>query len=160
MASVLIVMGSGSDLPKVEPAAKTLDNFGIAYRMAVCSAHRDPERLRELVREFEQEGGQVIIAAAGMAAHLPGVVASLTILPVIGLPISATLMGLDALLAIVQMPPGIPVATVGIDQARNAALLACQILARTDSALREQLAHYKEELREKNRAQHREIAEP
>ena len=127
---VALLMGSKSDLKKVTPAEETLAEMGVRVRTAVISAHRQPGRLREFVASAPSEGVEVFIAAAGKAAHLPGVVASLTTLPVIGLPLSSPdLGGLDALLSMVQMPRGVPVATVAIDGAENAALLACAILA-------------------------------
>lgn len=137
---VIILMGSDSDLPKVKPAAEALTELGIPYEMHVASAHRTPERVAKLAGEARERGVKVIIAAAGGAAHLAGVVASHTTLPVIGLPISSSaLNGLDALLATVQMPSGVPVATVAIDGARNAALLAAEIIAVSDAAVAEKL---------------------
>ncbi len=134
--SVLILMGSDSDLPIMQEAAKTLARFGVGFEMTVASAHRTPDRVEALVSSARAEGFGVIVAAAGMAAHLAGVCAGRTTLPVIGVPLSGgKLVGVDALLATVQMPPGVPVATVGIDAARNAALLAVQILAVTDADL-------------------------
>lgn len=138
MAKVLILMGSDSDLPVMEEAGKTLAGFGIPYRMTVASAHRTPERAMKLASGAEEAGVQVIIAGAGMAAHLAGVVAAHTILPVIGVPMDASpVNGLDALLSTVQMPPGIPVATVSIGKAgaKNAAILAAQIIARSDATI-------------------------
>jgi len=133
---VCIIIGSDSDAPTMAQACAALDEAGVAYEMKVASAHRSPERTKEIVTSAERDGAAVFIAGAGMAAHLPGVVASLTTRPVIGVPLSgSSLQGLDALLAIVQMPPGIPVATVAIGGARNAAVLATQILATEDSAL-------------------------
>ncbi len=124
-----IILGSASDLKIADKATRILDQFGIGYDLIVSSAHRTPERTREFMRNAEQNGIEVFIAIAGMAAHLPGVVASETHFPVIGVPVDASaLQGQDALLSIVQMPPGIPVATVGIDRGDNAALLAAQIL--------------------------------
>lgn len=130
---VLIVMGSDSDAEVMSRAAAVLDEFGIPYLMTVASAHRSPERTRALILDSEREGAAVFIAGAGMAAHLPGVVAAYTTRPVIGVPLAGSpLQGLDALLAVVQMPPGIPVATVAIGGARNAGILAAQILAASD----------------------------
>jgi 5-(carboxyamino)imidazole ribonucleotide mutase len=129
---VSIIMGSTSDYPVMEPAAKLLDELEIPFEINALSAHRTPEEVEKFAREAEHRGIKVIIAAAGMAAHLPGVIASMTSLPVIGVPIKATLEGLDALLAIVQMPPGIPVATVGINAAQNAGILAAQMIALYD----------------------------
>lgn len=142
-------MGSTSDLPVMENAAKLLDDFEIPFEMHALSAHRTPNEVETFAHGAQAKGIQVIIAAAGMAAHLPGVIASMTTVPVIGVPINSTLGGMDALLAIVQMPPGIPVATVGIDGALNAAILAVQILAVTDQQLQAKLADYKEELKTK-----------
>ncbi len=138
---VIILMGSDSDLPKVKPAAEALAELGIPYEMHVASAHRTPERVAALASGARERGVKVLIAAAGGAAHLAGVVAAHTTLPVIGIPISSSaLNGLDALLATVQMPSGIPVATVAIDGARNAALLAAEIIAVSDAAVAEKLA--------------------
>ena len=138
--TVAIVMGSDSDLPIMGAAADVLAELGVAFELTLVSAHRTPERLYTFAREAEGRGVRVIIAGAGGAAHLPGMVASLTVLPVVGVPISATrLQGLDALLSIVQMPAGVPVATVAVDNATNAALLAAQMLAIDDDALRERL---------------------
>ena len=129
---VLIVAGSESDRPVVEKAEKVLRDAGVEYRFEVASAHRSPDRVAELAREAEGRGFRVVIAAAGLAAALPGVVAAHSRLPVIGLPVAAgALKGIDALLAIAQMPPGVPVATVGIDAGANAAHLALRILGRT-----------------------------
>lgn len=149
MASALvgIIMGSDSDWPKVKEAAAVLDEFGVPWEAIVSSAHRTPERTAEWARTAAARGLKVVIAAAGLAAHLPGVVAAHTTLPVIGLPVSAgALSGLDALYSIVQMPPGVPVATVGIDAARNAGLLAVQVLAAGQPELADKLAAYKEQL--------------
>jgi phosphoribosylaminoimidazole carboxylase PurE protein len=145
---VLIIMGSDSDLPVMEECATVLEKFGIPFDMTIASAHRTPERARELVKAAEQNGVDVVIAGAGMAAHLPGVVASHTTMPVIGVPLEASpLRGMDALLSMVQMPPGIPVATVALGKAgaKNAGVLAAQILARKDAQLAKKLlAHRKE----------------
>ena len=142
-------MGSTSDLSIMEKAAKIFDEFEIPFEMHALSAHRTPEEVEHFAKNAKAKGIEVIIAAAGMAAHLPGVIASMTTLPVIGVPINASLDGLDALLAIVQMPPGIPVATVGINGSMNAAILAAQILAVKDEKIRERLAGYKESMKEK-----------
>ncbi len=150
-AKVLILMGSDSDMPAMEPAVAMLKRFNVPFEITVSSAHRSPERTRWLLAEAEQKGLQVVIGAAGGAAHLPGVLAAETTLPVIGVPLdSSPLKGIDALLAIAQMPPGIPVATmaVGTWGATNAALLAVQILALSDPALREALVAYKHEMAE------------
>ena len=149
MAKVGIVMGSDSDMPIMSKAADILEKLGIDYEIKIISAHREPDVFFEYAKTAEEKGFKVIIAGAGMAAHLPGVIASMTTLPVIGVPIKASLDGLDALLAIVQMPPGIPVATVGIDGALNAAILAAQIMATADENLKMKLADYKENLKNK-----------
>ena len=146
---VSIIMGSTSDLPVMEKAAKLFDEFEIPFEINALSAHRTPREVEVFANNARKNGIQVIIAAAGMAAHLPGVIASMTTLPVIGVPINASLDGMDALLAIVQMPPGIPVATVGINGALNAALLAVQMLAVNDEALQQKLLQYKEDLKKK-----------
>jgi len=133
---ILILMGSASDAEVMREAAETLASFGVEYRMTVASAHRVPERVERLVSAARSEGYGAVIAGAGLAAHLAGVCASKTTLPVIGVPLSGgKLVGVDALLSTVQMPPGVPVATVGIDNATNAALLAVQILAVGDPDL-------------------------
>ena len=140
MKKVGIVMGSDSDLPIIKKATDMLDSLGIEYEVHVYSAHRTPVEAREFTVNAKKNGFGVIIAAAGMAAHLAGAIAANTTLPVIGIPVkSSTLDGLDALLSTVQMPSGLPVATVAIDGAANAALLAIQILAVTDEALAEKL---------------------
>lgn len=146
---VSIIMGSTSDLPIMEKAAKLFDELEVPFEINALSAHRTPEKVESFAKGAKDRGIKVIIAAAGMAAHLPGVIASMTPIPVIGVPINSTLDGLDALLAIVQMPPGIPVATVGIDGALNAAILALQIIATGDTGLQEKLITYKEDLKEK-----------
>jgi 5-(carboxyamino)imidazole ribonucleotide mutase len=136
MKSVLIVMGSENDLPKVEPAIKILSGLNVPYRATVASAHRSPERAREIANKAREEGVAVIIAAAGGAHHLGGAMAANTTLPVIALPISVgTLGGLDALLSAVQMPGGVPIASVGIDGAKNAGLLAANIVGAFDDEL-------------------------
>jgi 5-(carboxyamino)imidazole ribonucleotide mutase len=142
-------MGSTSDYPVMESAAKFLDDMGIPFELQALSAHRTPEEVEKFARSAEDRGLKVIIAAAGMAAHLPGVIASMTNLPVIGVPVKASLEGLDALLAIVQMPPGIPVATVGINGSLNAAILAAQMIALHDKQLSDALHHYKVSLKSK-----------
>ena len=146
---VSIIMGSVSDLPVMNKAAQFLDEMEIPFEMNALSAHRTPEEVERFARGADGRGIRVIIAAAGMAAHLCGVIASMTTLPVVGVPIAASLDGIDALLAIVQMPPGIPVATVGINGAQNAAILAAQMLALSDEALARRLANYKEGLKKK-----------
>jgi 5-(carboxyamino)imidazole ribonucleotide mutase len=146
---VSIIMGSTSDFPVMEAAAKFLDEYGIPFEVNALSAHRTPAEVEQFARNAEARGLKVIIAAAGMAAHLPGVIASMTNLPVIGVPIKASLEGLDALLAIVQMPPGIPVATVGINAALNAGILAAQMIALHDEKVAASLKKHKEGLKKK-----------
>lgn len=146
---VSIIMGSTSDLPILEKAAKFLDQMEVPFEMNALSAHRTPGEVEEFARNAEGRGIKVIIAAAGMAAALPGVIAAMTPLPVIGLPINSTLDGVDALLSIVQMPPGISVATVGINNGMNAAVMAVQILALGDEALAKRFADYRATLSEK-----------
>ena len=148
-AIVSIIMGSTSDLPVMEGAANVLNELKIPFEMNALSAHRTPEKVEEFATRAAARGIKVIIAAAGMAAHLPGVIAAFTPVPVIGVPIRSSFDGLDSLLAIVQMPPGIPVATVGINGALNAGILAVQILAVADDKLQTKLADYKEDLKKK-----------
>ena len=142
-------MGSASDLPVMEKTAEILDTFKIPFEINALSAHRTPEAVGEFATNAAARGIKVIIAAAGMAAHLPGVIASMTTLPVIGVPIKASLDGLDALLSIVQMPPGIPVATVGINGAQNAGILAAQIIATGDAVVMTEVVNFKESLKKK-----------
>ncbi|MBQ8607096.1 MAG: 5-(carboxyamino)imidazole ribonucleotide mutase [Bacteroidaceae bacterium] len=156
---VSIIMGSTSDLPVMEKAAKLLDEMQVPFEMNALSAHRTPEAVEVFAKNAKQRGIEVIIAAAGMAAHLPGVIAASTTVPVIGVPIKSTLEGMDALLAIVQMPPGIPVATVGINAAMNAAILAVQMLALKDEALAERFANYKNNLKKKIEKANEELKE-
>lgn len=144
---ISIIMGSTSDLPVMDKAAKFLNEMEIPFEINALSAHRTPEKVEVFAKNAQNNGIKVIIAAAGMAAHLPGVIASMTSIPVIGVPIKASLDGMDALLAIVQMPPGIPVATVGIDGALNAAILAVQMIATGDADLQKKLISYKEDLK-------------
>jgi phosphoribosylaminoimidazole carboxylase PurE protein len=147
---VAVLMGSKSDLTVMEESAATLKQFGLDCEMRIMSAHRTPEEVLAFSKEAKANGFSVIIAGAGMAAHLAGVIAAHTTLPVIGVPIaSSSLGGLDALLAMVQMPPGVPVATMGIGKAgaKNAALLAVEILALNDEALRKRLAQYRADMR-------------
>lgn len=142
-----IIMGSSSDEPTMQKGCAILDELQIPYDMIVCSAHRNPERTAEYASTAKARGLKVIIAGAGLAAALPGVIAAHTTLPVVGVPCaSGALNGVDALYAIVQMPPGVPVATVGIDNARNAAVLAAQILALSDEDIQERLQAYKDAL--------------
>lgn len=144
-----IIMGSDSDLPIMQEAAKILDYFEIEYELTIVSAHRTPERLVDYAKKSKSRGIQVIIAGAGGAAHLPGMVASLTELPVIGVPIkTSTLNGLDSLLSIVQMPRGVPVATVAINGSKNAGILAVQIIGLKDSDIQKKVLKYKEEMKE------------
>lgn len=142
-------MGSTSDLPVMQKAADYFELLGIPFEMLALSAHRTPREVEQFASNARQRGIKVIIAGAGMAAHLGGVIASLTILPVIGVPIRSSFDGLDSLLAIVQMPPGIPVATVGVNGALNAAILASEILALSDEEIREKVAGYKKSLEQK-----------
>jgi len=151
-AVVGVVLGSRSDTEQVQPAMDVLDEFGVEYEMVVSSAHRQPDRTREYATGAEKQGIKVLIAAAGMAAHLPGVLASYTTLPVLGVPVpGSTLGGLDSLLSIVQMPGGIPVGTLGIGRAgaKNAALLAIEILALQDPSLKLKLEEYRAALTQK-----------
>ena len=156
---VSIIMGSTSDLPVMEKAAKFLDEMGIPFEMNAFSAHRTPQEVEAFARTAEERGLKVIIAGAGMAAALPGVVAASTTLPVIGVPIKGMLDGLDAMLSIIQMPPGIPVATVGVNGAQNAAILAVQMMALSDADLAQRLAAYKGNLRVKIEKANQELAE-
>lgn len=146
---VSIIMGSTSDLPIMEKAAQLLNDLKIPFEMHALSAHRTPEEVEKFAKDAAPRGIKVIIAAAGMAAHLPGVIAAMTPLPVIGVPIKASLEGLDSVLSILQMPPGIPVATVGINAAQNAGILAAQIIGTGDSAVMEQVVAFKENLKKK-----------
>ena len=141
---VSIIMGSTSDLPVLEKAAQFFDEMAIPFEMNALSAHRTPQEVEQFAREAQGRGIKVIIAAAGMAAALPGVIAANTTLPVIGVPVKGMLDGLDAMLSIIQMPPGIPVATVAIGGGGNAALLAAQMLAISDAAVAERLARKRE----------------
>ena len=146
---VSIIMGSTSDLPVMEKAAKFLDEMDIPFEMNALSAHRTPDEVEAFARTARERGVKVIIAGAGMAAALPGVIAASTTLPVIGVPIKGMLDGLDALLSIVQMPPGIPVATMGVNGAQNAAILAAEMLALADGTLAARMQLYKESLKDK-----------
>ena len=146
---VSIIMGSTSDMPVLEKAAKLLDEFEIPFEINALSAHRTPQEVTDFANNASKRGLKVIIDAAGMAAHLPGVIAAQTTVPVIGVPIKSTLEGMDALLAIVQMPPGIPVATVGINAGLNAAILAVQMLSLTDERIAARFAEYKQGLAKK-----------
>ncbi len=146
---VSIIMGSTSDLPVMEKAAKFLDDMDVPFEMNALSAHRTPAEVESFARNAKARGIRVIIAGAGMAAALPGVIAASTTVPVIGVPIKGMLDGLDAMLSIIQMPPGIPVATVGVNGAQNAAILAVEMLALADEALATRLEQYKDSLKEK-----------
>lgn len=146
---VSIIMGSTSDLPVMKEAAEILNDFMIPFEINALSAHRTPDEVEKFSKEAYDKGIRVIIAGAGMAAHLAGVIAAMTPLPVIGVPIKASLEGLDSLLAMVQMPPGIPVATVAINGARNAGILAVQILAVEDKTLHDKLMTFKQDLKKK-----------
>ena len=154
-----ILMGSDSDWPTMKAAADVLGEFGIASEAKVISAHRTPRDLEAYASSARERGLRVIIAGAGGAAHLPGVTAAFTTLPVIGVPIPGKVLdGMDSLLSIVQMPPGVPVATVGVGAAKNAGLLAAQILATADAALQQKLEQFKEKLAEESRAKNRTLA--
>lgn len=156
---ISIIMGSTSDLPIMKKAAELLNEFGIPFEMNALSAHRTPKEVEEFATNAQGRGIKVIIAAAGMAAHLGGVIAAMTPLPVIGVPIKSSLEGLDALYAMVQMPPGIPVATVAINGALNAGILAVQMLALSDDDLAQRLARYKKNLANKIVEANNELAE-
>ena len=149
MALVGIIMGSDSDLPVMQGAAEILETLGVAFELSIVSAHRTPDKMAAYAKAAADRGLKVIIAGAGGAAHLPGMVASMTVLPVVGVPVkTSTMSGLDSLYSIVQMPGGIPVATVAINGALNAGLLAAQILATSDEALATRIAAYKDGLRD------------
>jgi len=152
-------MGSTSDMPVMEKACKMLDDLKIPFEVNALSAHRTPDAVEEFAKNAASRGIKVIIAAAGMAAALPGVIAASTTLPVIGVPIKGMLDGLDAMLSIVQMPPGIPVATVGVNASLNAAILACEMIALADPSVAEKVAAYKMTLGEKIEKANRELAE-
>lgn len=146
---VAIMFGSKSDIEKMRGAARCLEEFGVEFEAHVLSAHRVPEKLQETLKELEERDFQVVIAGAGLSAHLPGVIASKTILPVVGVPLNAAMMGMDSLMSIVQMPKAIPVATVGVDNSYNAAMLAVQIMALKYPALKEKLMTYRRNMKEK-----------
>ena len=156
---VSIIMGSTSDLPVMEKAAEILNNFRIPFEMNALSAHRTPEAVEKFAKNAEARGIKVIIAAAGMAAHLPGVIAAMTPLPVIGVPIKASLEGLDSIFSILQMPPGIPVATVAVNGAQNAGILAVEMMALGDTVLDGKLESFKENLKLKIEKANSELAE-
>ncbi len=147
MPKAAIIMGSDSDLPVMKAAAETLEKFSVKFDLRILSAHRTPKETADYVLSAPARGIEIFIAGAGGAAHLPGVIASFTTLPVIGVPVSGTLEGLDALLSIAQMPPGIPVAAVGVNAAKNAALLAVAILALKDKSLAGRLSVYRSEMK-------------
>ena len=156
---VSIIMGSTSDLPVMEKACKQLNEMQVPFEVNGLSAHRAPDAVEEFARHAKERGIKVIIAAAGMAAALPGVIAASTTLPVIGVPIKGMLDGLDAMLSIIQMPPGIPVATMGVNGALNAAIMAVEMLALADDALAERLAAYKSGLKSKIEKANAELAD-
>ncbi|MBQ7443909.1 MAG: 5-(carboxyamino)imidazole ribonucleotide mutase [Bacteroidaceae bacterium] len=156
---VSIIMGSTSDLPVMEKACKLLDELQVPFEVNALSAHRTPQAVEDFARSAQPRGIKVIIAGAGMAAALPGVIAASTTLPVIGVPIKGMLDGLDAMLSIIQMPPGIPVATVGVNGAQNAAILAVEMLALADEELSARLQAYKDGLKEKIEKANKELAE-
>jgi len=158
-AKVSIIMGSTSDLDVMAKAAKLLEEFEIPFEMNALSAHRTPEEVEVFAKGAKDRGIKVIIAGAGMAAHLPGVIAAMTPLPVIGVPINASLSGFDSILAILQMPPGIPVATVAVNGAMNAAILAVQMMATGDKTLMQKLVKYKESLKQKIVKANQELSE-
>ncbi|MFV0592951.1 MAG: 5-(carboxyamino)imidazole ribonucleotide mutase [Draconibacterium sp.] len=156
---VSIIMGSTSDLNVMEKAARLFDEFEIPFEINALSAHRTPDEVETFAKGAKGRGIKVIIAGAGMAAHLPGVIAAMTPLPVIGVPINASLSGFDSVLAILQMPPGIPVATVAVNGAMNAAILAIQMMATGDEALMQKMVQYKEDLKKKIVKANQELAE-
>jgi len=158
---VSIIMGSTSDMPVMEQAAKFLDEMEVPFEINALSAHRTPKKVEKFAAEAAERGIKIIIAGAGLAAHLPGVIAASTTLPVIGIPIKATNSpeGLDAVFSIIQMPPGIPVATVGINAAKNAAIIAVQILALSNNDLNERFINYKKSLSEKIIKANKELSE-
>ncbi len=158
-AKVSIIMGSTSDLGVMEKAAKLLDELEVPFEVNALSAHRTPDEVEKFAKTAQERGIKVIIAGAGMAAHLPGVIAAMTPLPVIGVPINASISGVDSLLAIVQMPPGIPVATVAVNGAMNAAILAVQMMATGDETLMQKLTTYKEGLKQKIIQANRDLSE-
>ncbi|MGM0620287.1 MAG: 5-(carboxyamino)imidazole ribonucleotide mutase [Bacteroidota bacterium] len=158
-AQVSIIMGSTSDLDVMSKAAKLLDEFEIPFEMNALSAHRTPDEVETFAKGAQKRGVKVIIAGAGMAAHLPGVIAAMTPLPVIGVPIKASLEGFDSIMSIVQMPPGIPVATVAVNGAMNAAILAVQMMATGDEALMQKMLEFKKNLKQKIVNANKELSE-
>lgn len=160
MAQVGIVMGSDSDMPVMSKAADVLEEFGISYDMRIISAHREPDVFFEYAKEAESKGFKVIIAGAGMAAHLPGMCAAIFPMPVIGIPMSSTVLdGQDALYSIVQMPPGIPVASVAINGGKNAGILAAKMLAMSDDALLDKLKKFSEKMKSEVQAKDEKLQE-
>jgi 5-(carboxyamino)imidazole ribonucleotide mutase len=158
-AKILIILGSDSDLPIMEDGLSFLKAMGVAYALDISSAHRHPEKTVALAQKAREQGIEVIIAAAGLAAHLPGVVASHTTLPVIGIPLKGeALNGLDALLSIVQMPKGVPVATVGVNSSRNACILACEILSVKYPQIRKKMEQLKETMRNEVEQKSKQVA--
>ncbi|SHI41302.1 5-(carboxyamino)imidazole ribonucleotide mutase [Tangfeifania diversioriginum] len=158
-AQVSIIMGSTSDLDVMSKAAKLLNEFEIPFEMNALSAHRTPDEVEKFAKGAQKRGVKVIIAGAGMAAHLPGVIAAMTPLPVVGVPIKASLEGFDSIMSIVQMPPGIPVATVAVNGAMNAAILAVQMMATGDEALMQKMLEFKENLKQKIVNANKELSE-
>jgi 5-(carboxyamino)imidazole ribonucleotide mutase len=156
---VSIIMGSTSDMDVMAKAAQLLDEFEIPFEMNALSAHRTPDEVEKFAKSAKERGVKVIIAGAGMAAHLPGVIAAMTPLPVIGVPIKASLEGFDSILSIVQMPPGIPVATVAVNGAMNAGILAVQMMATGDANLMQKMIRYKESLKQKIVKANKELSE-
>jgi len=156
---VSIIMGSTSDLDVMAKAAQLLDEFEIPFEMNALSAHRTPDEVEKFAKSAKDRGVKVIIAGAGMAAHLPGVIAAMTPLPVIGVPIKASLEGFDSIMSIVQMPPGIPVATVAVNGAMNAGILAVQMMATGDAELMQKMIQYKETLKQKIVKANKELSE-
>ena len=156
---VSIIMGSTSDLPVMEKAMQFLNDMHVPFEVNALSAHRTPDAVEQFAKSAQQRGIKVIIAGAGMAAALPGVIAASTTLPVIGVPIKGMLDGLDAMLSIIQMPPGIPVATVGVNGAQNAAILAVEMLALSDEAIAQRLSDYKQGLKAKIEKANKDLAE-
>lgn len=158
-SKVSIIMGSTSDLDVMAKAAQLLDEFEIPFEMNALSAHRTPDEVEKFAKSAKDRGVKVIIAGAGMAAHLPGVIAAMTPLPVIGVPIKASLEGFDSIMSIVQMPPGIPVATVAVNGAMNAGILAVQMMATGDTGLMQKMIQYKESLKQKIVKANKELSE-
>jgi 5-(carboxyamino)imidazole ribonucleotide mutase len=148
-AQAAVIMGSDSDLEAMKPCMAALESLGVVFSVTIASAHRTPKHLESTIRAFEKNGGKVVIAAAGGAAHLAGVIAALTPLPVIGVPMRSPMLGLDSLLSMAQMPPGVPVAVVGVNGSQNAALFAAQILAHSNPAVRDALLAFRKRQAEK-----------